>query len=109
MSSRREAAIECLDALDGPFLKAVSEPARIAILRVLILHGQLDVGSIAELLPQDRSVIARHLQVLERARLLRSSQEGRHTRYELNGEGLLKQLETLLELFKRLAPICCPK
>lgn len=109
MATREQAAAACIEALDAPFLKALSEPARLEILRVLILRGRSDVGTIAEELPQDRSVIARHLQVLERAKLLRSSSEGRHTYYELDGDGVLRQLEILLKLFQRLSPICCPK
>jgi DNA-binding transcriptional ArsR family regulator len=108
MSTRREAAAACLEALDATFFKALSEPARIAIIRHLILEGRSDVGSIAAQLPQDRSVIARHLQVLERAKLLRSTNEGRHTFYEIDGPGTMDQLERLLALFRKLGPICCP-
>lgn len=108
MTTRREAAAECLEALDATFFKALAEPARIAILRILILNGRADVGSIANELPQDRSVIARHLQVLERARLLRSSVDGRHTFYEIDGKGVIDQLEKLLALLRKLTPICCP-
>jgi DNA-binding transcriptional ArsR family regulator len=109
MGRREEAAAACLDALDGPFLKALAEPARVALLRVLILRGRLDVGSIAAEVPQDRSVVARHLQLLERSKVLRSSTEGRHTFYEIDGPGVLGQLESLLKLFQKLSPICCPK
>lgn len=108
MTTRRAAASACLDALDSSFFKALAEPARIAILRFLILEGRADVGSIAAALPQDRSVIARHLQVLERTRILRSSAEGRHTYYELDGKGVMEQLEKLLALFRKLSSICCP-
>lgn len=109
MGAREAAAAACLDALEGSFFKAVSEPARVAILRVLILHGRSDVGSIADRVPQDRSVVARHLQILERARLLRASTEGRHTFYELDGEGILSQLQALVKLFQKISPLCCPK
>lgn len=108
MSTRREAAAECLAALDAGFFKALAEPVRIEILRLLIMHGQLDVGSVADEMPQDRSVIARHLQTLERAKMVRSTVQGRHTFYEIDGPGMLAQLESVLQLFKRLSPICCP-
>jgi DNA-binding transcriptional ArsR family regulator len=54
-------------------------------------------------------VVARHLQVLERAGVLRSTSEGRHTFYEVDGDGVVLQLESLLKLFQKLTPICCPK
>ena len=108
MPTREQAAVRCLKVLEGPFLKALSEPARLAVVRVLILRGRSDVGTIAKQLPQDRSVIARHLQVLQRAGLLRSSSEGKHKYYELDGGGLLRQLDTVQKLFRELTPICCP-
>src|SRR3989338_1373765 len=109
MMTREQAAAASFDAINATFLKALVEPARAALVRELLLHGRMDVGSIAEKVPQDRSVVARHLQVLERAGLVRSSKEGRHTYYEIDGSGVLKQLEELTELFKKLAPLCCPK
>lgn len=108
MSKSTAAAAKCLEALDGAFFKALAEPARVAILRVLITEGSADVGSIAAQVPQDRSVVARHLQVLERAGLLRARQEGRHTFYEVDGDGVLAQLESLVTLFRTLQVVCCP-
>jgi DNA-binding transcriptional ArsR family regulator len=108
VTTRREAAAQCVAALDASFFKALAEPVRIELLRLFILQGRLDVGSVAAELPQDRSVVARHLQVLERAKILRSTTEGRHTFYEIDGKGVLAQLESLLQLFRRLSPICCP-
>lgn len=102
------AASACLAALDSGMLKALAEPARIEILKVVITQGRCDVGSIAAHLPQDRSVVARHLQVLERSGLLRSSTEGRYTFYELDGDGVLRQLQSMLALFTSLRPLCCP-
>ncbi|WP_269532971.1 helix-turn-helix transcriptional regulator [Chitinimonas sp. BJYL2] len=104
----KEAVAACLVALDGALFKALAEPARIDILRVLILHGRQDVGSVAAQVPQDRSVVARHLRTLELAGLLRASSEGRHTFYEIDGAGVVRQLESLLALFRQLAPSCCP-
>jgi DNA-binding transcriptional ArsR family regulator len=101
-------ASACLAALDSGFLKALAEPARIEVLKVLVTQGRSDVGSIAAQLPQDRSVIARHLQVLERARLVSASTEGRFTYYEIDGDGVMEQLRSLQSLFSALAPLCCP-
>jgi DNA-binding transcriptional ArsR family regulator len=107
--TRAQAAAASFDAFNNSFLKALTEPARAALVRELLLHGRMDVGSIAEKVPQDRSVVARHLQTLERAGLARSTKEGRHVFYEIDGDGVLDQLETLTDLFKKLAPVCCPK
>lgn len=109
MLSPEQAAIVCLERLDAGFFKALGEPARVALLRALILKRRADVGSLAELVPQDRSVVTRHLQVLERARLVRSETEGRHTFYVIDNEGVLSQLKDLVALFESLGPICCPE
>lgn len=109
MAMKREAvAAACLEAIDGAFFRALAEPARVAILRTLIVKGRADVGTIAKDAPHDRSVTTRHLRVLEAARLVRSTREGRHTFYELDGEGTLAHLEGMAALFKSLVPICCP-
>jgi DNA-binding transcriptional ArsR family regulator len=109
MTTRAQAAAAVFDAFNATFLKALTEPARSALVRELILHGRMDVGSIADKVPQDRSVVARHLQVLERAGLVFSCKEGRHTYYEINGDGVLEQLDALTELFRKLQPVCCPR
>jgi len=45
--SRREAARRCVAVFDTGFFKALCEPARIAVLRELILLGRGDIGAIA--------------------------------------------------------------
>lgn len=62
--SREEAARQCVAVFDTGFFKALCEPARIAVLREFILLGRADIVAIAQRLPQDRSVIARHLSEL---------------------------------------------
>lgn len=108
MKTPQALATACLAALDSGFLKALAEPARIEVLKVLVTQGRSDVGSIAARLPQDRSVIARHLQVLQRAHLVSATTEGRFTFYELDPDGVMQQLRSLQDLFSALAPMCCP-
>jgi DNA-binding transcriptional ArsR family regulator len=107
-AARGTAAAACLQAIDGNFFRALSEPARVDLLRTLIVKGRSDVGTIAEDAPRDRSVTTRHLQVLEAAGILRSEREGRHTYYEIDGERVLTQLEQLVALFRAVVPTCCP-
>ncbi|HDZ57250.1 MAG TPA: transcriptional regulator [Pseudomonas xinjiangensis] len=108
MTTREQAAAQSIEAFNATFIKALTEPARAALVRELLLYGRLDVGSLADKVPQDRSVVARHLQVLERAGMVRSMKEGRHTFYSIDGDGVLRQLEELTELFRKLVPVCCP-
>lgn len=89
-------------------MKALAEPARLAILKLLVIHGRMDVGSVARECPQDRSVVLRHLQILERAGVVRSESEGRHTIYSIDGAGVSEQLQRLTSLVSELRNACCP-
>jgi DNA-binding transcriptional ArsR family regulator len=105
--NRTEAADACIEILDTDFFRALCEPARIQIFRVLVLQGRSDIGSIAEAMPQDRSVIARHLQTMQRAGLLRAQTEGRHTFYEIDGATIASRVARISDLVQTLAPLCC--
>lgn len=106
--TRQEAANACVEIMDAEFFRALCEPARIEVFKQLVLKGRSDIGTIAAGLPQDRSVIARHLQVMERAGLLRSQQEGRHTFYEIDGPAMIGRVEKLTGLMHSLVSFCCP-
>jgi len=107
-ATRIEAADCCVEFLGTEFLQALCEPSRASILRALVLKGKSDISSIAEDLPLDRSVISRHLQTMEKVKIVRSSKEGRHTYYEVNGPELIRELENLTEGLKQIRPFCCP-
>ena len=100
--SRQEAARQCVSVFDTGFFKALCEPARIAVLRELILLGRADIAAIADRLPQDRSVIARHLQQLAAAKIVQAAREGRHVFYEVNAAGVAERLESILEITRLL-------
>lgn len=100
--SRQEAARQCVAVFDTGFFKALCEPARIAVLSELILLGRADIAAIAERLPQDRSVIARHLQQLAAAQIVTAEKEGRHVYYEIDARGVAERLEGILEITRLL-------
>ena len=100
--SRQEAARQCVAVFDTGFFKALCEPARIAVLRELILIGRADIAAIADRLPQDRSVIARHLRQLATARIVKPYKEGRHVFYELDAQTIAGRLEGILEITRLL-------
>lgn len=102
------AAQQLAEVLDTPFLRALAEPARLEVLKVLLVHGSGDVASIAGHLPQDRSVVSRHLRTLEEAGIVRSSRSGRHRVYELDGIALVARFESLSSQVRALAAVCCP-
>lgn len=106
--SREEAARQCVEVFDTGFFKALCEPARIAALRELILLGRADIAAIAKRLPQDRSVIARHLQQLAAAHIVRAEKEGRHVFYEIDARGVAERLERILAITRLLESAMVP-
>ena len=107
-SPREAASSGLVAALDSPFLRALTEPARLDLLRVLLAHGPANIGTLAGHLPQDRSVISRHLKVLEQAGIVRGVRQGRERVYALDGPAFIGTLERILEQAKALASCCCP-
>jgi DNA-binding transcriptional ArsR family regulator len=107
ITTRAQAADACIEILDANFFRALCEPARLEIFRHLVLVGRSDIATIAEAMPQDRSVIARHLQTLERAGVVQAQTEGRHTFYDIDGLAISSRMEQIVGLMRTLVPLCC--
>lgn len=108
MTNREKAANTFVQVLDSEFLRALTEPARLELMKVLLLHGPLDIASLATHVPQDRSVVSRHLKVLEQAGIVQVERRGRHRFYALDGAAFIRVLEDILSKAKSLTAICCP-
>jgi len=100
-----EAAI---GVLDTRFLKALTDPTRVNIVKKLILLGACDVGTIASGLSQDRSVISRHLNTLEQARITKSRKMGRRVFYDIDGPYVVEKVTLILDVLKPMAELCIP-
>lgn len=106
--NQADAIEKILGCIDSDFVKALAEPARIEILKWLIVNDSCDVKTLAEKMPQDRSVISRHLALMEKAGLLQVKKEGRHMVYRVNGEQTLQKSEQLVDVVKQcLKYNCC--
>jgi DNA-binding transcriptional ArsR family regulator len=106
--NQADAIEKILGCIDSDFVKALAEPARIEILKWLIVHESCDVKTLAEIMPQDRSVISRHLALMEKSGLLQVRKEGRHMIYSLDGKQTLQKSEQLVEVVKQcLDHKCC--
>ncbi len=97
-----------LDVFDTKFFKALCEPTRVEIIRKLVLTGGCDVGTIADGLAQDRSVISRHLAVLERAGICQTRKVGRRVFYDLDGPYNVTKVGSILEAIRPMAELCKP-
>jgi len=100
-----EAAIAVLDT---KFLKALTDPTRVQLLKKLIVLGACDVSTLAKGLSQDRSVISRHLATLERARITTSRKTGRHVLYDLDGPYIVAKVKLILDALGPMAELCVP-
>jgi len=97
-----------LEVFDTRFFKALCEPTRVEIMRKLVLLGACDVSTIADGLTQDRSVISRHLAVLERAGICQTRKVGRRVFYDIDGPHNVAKVTTILEAIKPMAELCKP-
>ncbi|MDJ0875921.1 MAG: winged helix-turn-helix domain-containing protein [Desulfobacterales bacterium] len=102
------AADELVEILDSRFFKALSEPVRIQIMKFLIINGRSDIGTIADAMPQDRSVVSRHLQFMQTTGILKSEKITRHVFYEINGREIYAKLAAMLANIRACMPACCP-
>lgn len=104
-----KAVDDLVKTLDSKVIKALTEPARAEILKFLMLNGRSDISTIAESLPQDRSVISRHLNLLAEAGIVIAEKETRHKFYSINGSVFLKEFEEIVENIRKCMAECCPE
>jgi ArsR family transcriptional regulator len=79
--------------------KALSHPARIKILNILIDKNVCMCGDIVELLPLAQSTVSQHLRELKRVGLIQGEIEGPKTCYCLDHNKLKKAKEAFQSLF----------
>lgn len=94
--------------LDTKFLKALTDPTRVQIIKKLIVLGTADVGTIASGLSQDRSVVSRHLNTLEQARITKSRKEGRRVLHAIDGPYVVEKVTHILDALQPMAELCIP-
>jgi DNA-binding transcriptional ArsR family regulator len=107
--SRERAARELDSIVESRLFRALCEPARIGILKLLTINGRSDIATLAGHSPQDRSVVSRHLALLREAGFVRREKVGRNVYFEMDGPAVVAQLEDVLERFRKLVPLCCPE
>ena len=83
------------DLLIAKFAKALSHPARVAIIQLLLQKQSCVCGDIVEDLPIAQSTVSQHLKELKQAGLIKGSIEGVSMCYCVNTEILQKANETL--------------
>ena len=92
------------------FAKAISHPARIAILQILAKTNACYCGDITEELPLAQSTISQHLKALKSAGIIKGEIEGVKTCYCFDEENLAEfksVMETMIDEFSIPNSTCC--
>ncbi len=92
------------------FTKALSHPARIAILKVLAARNECICGEIVEVLPLAQSTISQHLKELKNAGLIIGTVDGPRSCYCINWKAFEKfntEMNGLFNNLKKTQQTCC--
>nr|WP_320119988.1 metalloregulator ArsR/SmtB family transcription factor [uncultured Marinifilum sp.] len=84
--------------------KALSHPARIAILQFLSSTPTCISGDISDYLPLSRTTVSQHLKELKTIGLIKGDVEGLKIKYCLSTEGIDKLKKVFGALFEELIP-----
>ncbi len=90
--------------------KALSHPARIAILQMLMKRNACVCGDIVDELPLSQSTVSQHLKELKSAGLIKGSIEGTSICYCIDSEGMEKASKDLRAFFDTMSTFsmkCC--
>ena len=82
--------------------KALSHPARIAILKVLAQKSECICGEIVEVLPLAQSTVSQHLKELKNAGLIDGSVDGPRSCYCVNWKAFERFSNDITTLFQTL-------
>ena len=84
------------------FAKALSHPARIAILKVLAQKNECICGEIVDVLPLAQSTVSQHLKELKNAGLIQGTLDGPRSCYCIDWKAFEKFSNDLSSLFTNL-------
>jgi len=86
--------------------KALSHPARIAILQILAQRGSCICGEIVDVMPLSQATVSQHLKVLKEAGLVKGQIDGPRSCYCIDA-GALGELRAALERQFGSMEKCC--
>lgn len=92
------------------YAKALSHPARVAILKFLSKQKSCMCGDIVDKLPLSQSTVSQHLKELKAAGLIKGDIEGASVCYCINPKewkNAQKYLNELFDAYRELKDPCC--
>jgi len=102
--AKKEVFNEHLQLLAG-FTKALSHPARMAILEYLAKQDQCISGDITGEIPLSRTTVSQHLQELKNAGLIKGTVSGTRVYYCIDKENVEKLKKEMHEFMERIAAV----
>ncbi len=102
MAISKKDAFSDEDALLASAAKAISHPARIAVLRELAARNTCICGELVDVLPLAQATVSQHLKALREAGLIVGTIDGPRTCYCLDREALARVAGALRALFEAL-------
>jgi ArsR family transcriptional regulator, arsenate/arsenite/antimonite-responsive transcriptional repressor len=84
------------------FAKAISHPARLAILKVLAKREECICGEIVEVLPLAQSTVSQHLKELQKAGLITGTVDGPRSCYCINWSAFSRFCDQFTNSFSKL-------
>ncbi|MBL7853158.1 MAG: ArsR/SmtB family transcription factor [Cyclobacteriaceae bacterium] len=87
--------------------KALSHPARIAILQFLSERQSCVCGDIVDELPLSQSTVSQHLKELKKVGLIKGEIEGPSVCYCIDTKALARAKDALANLFTSVQVNCC--
>lgn len=102
MAIKKTEPFDVKDIRLAELAKALSHPARIAILRTLAEKNKCICGKIVDTLPLAQSTVSQHLKELKKAQLIVGEIEGPKSCYCINWETLNEFSDWIDHLFSEL-------
>jgi predicted transcriptional regulator len=99
MATNKSEEFSVRDNRIATYAKALSHPARVAILKLLIDRQNCICGDIVEELPLSQSTVSQHLKELKEAGLIKGEITGVKVCYCIDEEALQSAKTALQELF----------
>ena len=84
------------------FAKAISHPARIAILQTIAEKRECICGEIVEVIPLAQSTVSQHLKELKEVELIQGEIEGAKSCYCINWKKLDEFYNSINQIYKKL-------
>lgn len=88
------------DNIDIDFFRIICDPVRSELLIFLASAGELTIGEIAEHFPQNRSVISRHLDLMNRIDAVQRRKVGRKVLYKANNKFIVTKFQQTTDNMK---------